>query len=297
MIGVLVFVHKHVPESAAVLLGHVRQGLEQVDRDHDQVVEIHRPRGEQAALVLRVRLGQRLLPGGLSAGRERLVIDQLVLQVRHLGRHHLRRELLGVELELTAGEGHQALRVRLIVDRERRRVAEPLRLPAQDAHARRVERHHPHGPGPRAHQGGHARCHLAGRLVGEGDGQDLLRRHVARREQVGDPVRQHPGLARARTRDDEQRPALVYHGGALLRIESVEESVYREGGHPHSVGGRTDNAGHAQRRIFGTMWYRLKDQRICLSIDHVVTHRDRDRYLVLRLRDVPVMGYSGRLDR
>ncbi len=247
MIGVLVFVDKHMPESAAVLLGHVRQGLEQVDRDHDQVIEIHRPRCEQPALVLRIGLGQRLFPGGLRAGRERLVIDQLVLQVRHLGRHHLRRELLGVELELTAGEGHQALGIRLVVDGERRRVAEPLRLPAQDAHAGRVEGHHPHGPGPRAHQGGHARRHLAGRLVGEGDGQDLLRRHVARREQVGDPVREHAGLPRPRTRDDEQRPALVHDGGALLRIESVEEGVYREGGHLHSVGGRTDNAGRAER--------------------------------------------------
>ena len=240
MVGVLVLIHKHVPEPAAVLLGHLGHGLEEVDRDHDQVVEVHRAGLEQAALVLTVGLGQGLFPRGLRAGGEGLVVDQLVLQVRHLGGHGLRRELLGVELELPADQRHQALRIRLIVDGERRGVAEPLGLPAQDAHAGRMEGHHPHRPGPRADQRGDAGRHLAGRLVGEGDGQDLVRRHVARGEQVSDPVGEHAGLPRTRAGHDEQRAALVHHGSALLWIESVKECIYREGGHLHSVGGRTD---------------------------------------------------------
>ena len=95
MVGVLVFVHEHVPEPAAVLGGDLGQGLEQVDRDHDQVVEVHRARRDQAALVLGVRLGQDLVPGRLGLGGERLVVDQLVLQVRDLRGHHLGRVLLG----------------------------------------------------------------------------------------------------------------------------------------------------------------------------------------------------------
>jgi hypothetical protein len=242
VVGVLVLVHQHLPEPAAVLLGHLGQGLEEVDRDHDQVVEVHRAGRDQPALVFGVGLGQGLLPGGLRAGGERLVVDQLVLQVRHLGGHRLRRVLLGVELELAAGERHQPLRVGLVVDGERGRVAEPFRLPAQDAHAGRMERHDPHGPRLRADQRGDAGGHLAGRLVGEGDGQDLVRRDVARGEQVRDPVGEHPGLPRARAGHDEQRAALVYHGSTLLRIESVEEGIYREGGHVNRVGGRADKS-------------------------------------------------------
>ena len=240
MVGVLVLVDQHVPEPAAVLLGHLRKGLEEVDRDHDQVVEVHRAGLHQAALVLAVGLGQGLLPRGPRAGGEGLVVDQLVLQVRHLGGHGLRRELLGVELELTADQRHQALRIRLIVDGERRGVAEPPGLPAQDAHAGRMESHHPHGPNPRADQRGDAGGHLASRLVGKGDGQDLVRRHITRGEQVGDPVGEHAGLARTRAGHDEQRAALMHHGSALFRIESVQECIYRESGHLHRVGGRTD---------------------------------------------------------
>ncbi len=32
----------------------------------------------------------------------------------------------------------------------------------------------------------------------------------------------------------------MHYGSALLRIESVKECIYREGGHLHSVGGGTD---------------------------------------------------------
>ena len=58
-----------------------------------------------------------------------------------------------------------------------------------------------------------------------------MRRDVARGEQVRDPVGEHPGLPRARAGHDEQRAALVHHGSTLLRIQSVEEGVNREGGH------------------------------------------------------------------
>src|SRR5262249_13465333 len=74
------------------------------------------------------------------------------------------------------------------------------------------------------------------------DGQDLVRRDIARGEQVRDPVGEHPGLPRAGAGHDEQRAALVHHGSALFRIESVEESIYREGGHLHSVGASADKS-------------------------------------------------------
>ena len=301
MVGVLVLVHEHVPEPAAVLLGHLRQGLEEVDRDHDQVVEVHRAGRQQAALVLAVGLGQGLVPRGLRLGGEGLVVDQLVLQVRHLGGHRLGRVLLGVELELPAGQRHQALGVGLVVDGERRGVAEPPGLPAQDAHAGRVERHHPHGPGLRADQRGDPGGHLPGRLVGEGDGQDLLRRHVPGGEQVGDPVGEHAGLPRARARHDQQRAALVHHGSALLRIESVEEGIYSEGGHvPKGRRWRRQKRVRpaAPARALGTDHDHLRlPGKAGASQGIVAAHNPIGAYILLCLRGVPVMGYSGRLDR
>ena len=50
--------------------------------------------------------------------------------------------------------------------------------------------------------------HLVGGLVGERDGQDLERRDALAPDQVGDAVGEHPGLARARAGDDQQRPAV-----------------------------------------------------------------------------------------
>ena len=47
--------------------------------------------------------------------------------------------------------------------------------------------------------------------------------HPAFGEQVGDAAGQHPRLARAGARDDQQRAALVHDSRALLRVEPVEQ--------------------------------------------------------------------------
>src|SRR5215469_3264004 len=69
-----------MPEPGPVLGGDVGERLQQVDRDHDQVVEVHRPGRDQPALVLAVGLGQRLLPVPGGTGGERLVVHELVLE-------------------------------------------------------------------------------------------------------------------------------------------------------------------------------------------------------------------------
>src|SRR3712207_3081837 len=75
--------------------------------------------------------------------------------------------------------------------------------------------------------------HLPGGLVGEGDRQDLAGLHAAGAEQVGDPVGQHPGLARAGTGDDEQRAALVDDGLPLRPVEAGEHAIQLP---PHLTG-------------------------------------------------------------
>ena len=156
-------------------------------------------------LVHRVGLGERLLEAVRGLAREGLLVDQLVLQVGDLGAERLRRELLGVQVEVAADQRHQALGVGRVVDRERRGEAELLRLAAQDPHAGAVEGQTHIALARGADQLLDALLHLARGLVGEGDREDLAGVHAAGRQQVGDAVGEHPGLAGAGAGHDEQR--------------------------------------------------------------------------------------------
>ncbi len=212
-----------MPEPPPVVLRDVGEGLEQVHRRHDDVVEVERVGLAQPPLVEEVRLGELLLHrvGGLVGVG--LLVDQLVLEVADLRGEGLRRVLLRVQVEVAADQGHQPLRVGRVVDRERRGEAEQLGLAAQDPHAGAVEGGHPHRPGARADQLLDALAHLAGRLVGEGDRQDLAGLHAAGAEQVGDPVGEHPGLAGAGAGHDQQRRAGVQHGLALRVVHALQQ--------------------------------------------------------------------------
>jgi hypothetical protein len=125
-----------VAEAPPVVLGDVREGLEQVDGRHDQVVEVEGVGLLQARLVQGVDLGQLPLGVVLGLRGEALVVDELVLEVADLVAHRTRREALRVEVEVAADERHEALAVGRVVDGEGAGEAELLGLGAQDAHAR-----------------------------------------------------------------------------------------------------------------------------------------------------------------
>ena len=129
------------------------------------------------------------------------------------------RELLGVEVEVPDDVPGQADGVGLVVDGEVALVAQPGGVPAQHADTRGVEGRHPHPPGHRTDQRLHPLAHLLGRLVGEGDGQDLERGHALLGDEPGDAMGQHPGLARPGAGHDEQRAARV---GDRLGLDGVE---------------------------------------------------------------------------
>ena len=60
--------------------------------------------------------------------------------------------------------------------------------------------------------------HFLGRLVGEGDGQDAIGRDAVA-NQLGDAEGDHPSLARAGPRQDQQRPGKRLDGFFLRRVE------------------------------------------------------------------------------
>ncbi len=246
VVGVLVFVDEHVLEALPVFVGDLGVRPEEVDRRHDEVVEVERVGLAQPALIERVDLGDGALLGTDRPGREALGVDQLVFQVGDLPGQRPRRVALGVEVELAGDQLQQPAGVVGVVDRERRAQAGHFVLGAQDAHARRVERGHPHQPGPPADQLGHPLLHLAGGLVGERDRDDLGRVNLAGGQQVSDPVGQHPGLAGAGAGHDQQGRPSVDNRVALRAVEALEQVLGVAAGTTGSAEFRRELASHGR---------------------------------------------------
>ncbi len=118
-------------------------------------------------------------------------------------------------------DGRQA--VRLVVDGVAGGNADRLTLATQQARTQRVERAEPHAADAVPDQLLHASTHLAGRLVGEGDGADLVGAHAPCRDHVRDPVREHAGLAAAGAGKDEQRSIGGLDGLTLGRIQPLQQ--------------------------------------------------------------------------
>ena len=93
----------------------------------EHVVEVDGVRGEQAALVERVDVGDGLVVEARDARRVLVGADELVLRVRDLRVDAARREALRVAVELLEAALDEADLVGLVVDREVRAVAEPRR--------------------------------------------------------------------------------------------------------------------------------------------------------------------------
>ncbi len=72
-------------------------------------------------------------------------------------------------------------------------------------------------------EGAEAGVELAGGLAGEGDREHVAGVGVAGEAAVRDPAGEHPGLARAGAGEDGERVGRAGDGGALVRVEAVEE--------------------------------------------------------------------------
>ena len=68
----------------------------------------------------------------------------------------------------------------------------------------------------------HALGHLAGSLVGEGNGQNRLRRDAFFADQPGDAAGDHPRLARAGSGENQQGAFGGFDGCALFRVQIGE---------------------------------------------------------------------------
>ena len=222
-VRVLELIDEDVSEPVLVVAEDVGVGLQQLHGHHQQVVEVHGVGVLQPPLVLAERVADapfedRARPFGVGIG-----IDELVLGRAERGVDRGGRESLRVDVEIAQHVVGQADGVGLVVDGERRRVPESVGVAAEDAHARRVERRHPHLRRHRSDEPGDATLHLVGRLVGERDGEDGEGGHAQLAHQIGDAIGQDARLARPGAGNNEQRSALVGDGLTLDRVEIVEQ--------------------------------------------------------------------------
>jgi hypothetical protein len=226
-VRVLVLVHEQPAEARPVLGQPLRVLLEDAHREHEQIVEGDGVRQPQRVLEL-------VVDGGDDAA-ERVEREALVLRLAHervlgvgdggehaLGRPLLRRDPLPLHHALHHGEG-----VVLVVDGEARLTPDEVRRGAQHARADRVEGTDPHAAERLAEQALDAVAHLAGGLVGEGDGEDLGGRDAVVADEARDARGEDARLAGARAGEDEDRALVVQHGLALRGIEAVERLVER----------------------------------------------------------------------
>ena len=164
------------------------------------------------------------------------------------------REALRVEVEVAAYPVDEALRVRLVVDREARPVAEQRGLAAQDARARGVERRHPHAARDRPDELRDPFLHLVGGLVGEGDRQDRERRGADLVDEVRETVGEDPRLAGPGARDHEDRAGRQRDRFELRRVEADRAGDLCDFGHFDGVGHPDDRTGgrrHGPGHLFG----------------------------------------------
>ena len=99
-----------------------------------------------------------------------------------------------------------------------------------------------------ADQGADALLHLARRLVGEGDAQDLPRPGAAGGQDMGQAGGQHPGLAGARAGQHQHRAVHRLHRLALFLVQAGEIGRFarnRRGGSARSLEGGIQRIGIA----------------------------------------------------
>ena len=172
--------------------------LEQLDRQQDQVVEVHRVERLERTLIVGVDDGGGLLLGvacGLQGfgGQDQVVFPRA---------DHVLDFVYAVvaRVFLLHDVGHQGLDVGLVEDREAGLVAQSHMLLADDVQAQVVEGAHGEAAAFAAfEQGADPLFHFPCRLVGEGHGDDVLGADAAVLDQVRDLARDHAGLAGACT--------------------------------------------------------------------------------------------------
>ena len=234
-VGVLIFVHKDIFEPALVLLKHVRMGLKNRHHVQQQIAKIDSVELFQTRLVLRVNLCaavivERRISSWHLVGRQRAVFPAV-----DDARQHPRRPAFVVDVCRAYQLFKQTQLVVGIQNGEVRLEASQLGMSPQQLYTDRMERAQPGHPFDMlAQHRADAVLHLAGGLVGKGDGKDFIRARAAGHHQMHNTRGQGLGLARAGPRQHQNRPVHLLNRCALGRVQPIQIGLRARG---HGAGG------------------------------------------------------------
>ena len=222
VVGVLILVDANVAEALLVLVEHLGAGTQQLERAHEQVVEVHGVGGAQAALQLQVDLRGLFVVGAVGGFEHVLGPDHGVFGRADLAANHVDGELLLLDAERLHNVAHHALGIVVIVNGELTGVAQQVGVLAQHAHAHGVEGAHPHAAGAVGDERRQTLAHLGRSLVGKRDCQDLPGLNAQITEHVRNAEGQDAGLTRAGAGKDQQRTLGGQDRLALGGVEAVD---------------------------------------------------------------------------
>ena len=222
VVGVLILVDANVAEALLVLVEHLGTGAQQLERAHEQVIEVHGVGSAQAALQLHIDLRGLFVVGAVGGFEHVLGPDHGVFCRTDLAADHVDGELFLLDAERLHNVAHHALGIVVIVDGELAGVAQQVGVLTQHAHAHGVERAYPHAAGAAGDERCQTLAHLGRSLVGKRDGQDLPGLNVQVAQHVGDAEGQDAGLARAGAGKDQQWTFGRQDRLALGRVQAID---------------------------------------------------------------------------
>ena len=221
-VGVLILVHEDVAEPALVLRKDVFILLEDGHDVKEEIAEVAGVQGAQALLILAVECTAHVvelagLGGGDVIGRPGAVFPAVDQRGEHARRPAFLVDILGLD-ELF----QEAQLVVRVEDGEGGFEAYEFRVAAQNLHTERVEGAQPWHPfDGLTNEAADAGFHLAGRLVGEGDGEDLIGAGGACVQQMGDAGGERAGFAGSGPGEHKNGAVERFDGGALHVVEPV----------------------------------------------------------------------------
>ena len=285
-VGILILVDQDVAEPVVIL----RQNVVVLHQDR-QIVQ------QQVAEIDGVEAPEPVLVGGVEFGRPAAgeiarigggdLFRSLALVLPALDHpvQQPRRPALGIDVggfQFLLDEAELVVRVE---NREVRFQADKLGMAAQDARGERVEGAEPDflrrlRPEQGRDQPADPLAHFPRRPVGEGDGENLPRHGAPGREDMGDADCQRPGLAGARTGQDQHCAPGLFHRLALLVVQAVQPCrIVRRG--------RGDGSASGQReRVGGRFGHRPAEYRPGQT-GGLSGSRDRRRRNPGRVQDAP----------